>query len=504
MRNSTLILGPPGCGKTYRLMQVINEALSRGISPWEIGFLSFTRKAVHEARDRAAQEFGFQPKDMPYFKTLHALGFHLLGLKKDDVMGAADWKQFAAELGMEIKGESTDLDELGGIVNSGAGDGDKYLRIIERAKMRRVSLEQEVREAEHEDISFPMLRKVEALLAIYRNQLNKVTFVDMLEMFVDFGEAPRLKLLIIDEAQDLVPLQWEMVAKLMENSEDVYFAGDDDQAIHRWAGVNVRLFLECSPNIQVLDQSFRLPRSVFDLSQRVVHRIRNRVPKDYYPVDRDGRVRFEPHQGYLDLTQGSWTLMTRVNYMAQQWGEDLRQDGFLFSVNGRRSIRESLTDAIDTWRRLAAGGTIHAGELKKLYTQLAPGTLKRGAKKLVEAADPQLGYNIDDLQRSFGLQAGDSADALSVVKMNDNERTYIRALQRRGEDVTQDPRIKVGTIHSNKGGEDDNVAVYLGTTRAAAESPYPDDEHRVFYVGFTRAKNNLHVIQSDKRNSYAV
>jgi len=70
--------------------------------------------------------------------------------------------------------------------------------------------------------------------------------------------------------------------------------------------------------------------------------------------------------------------------------------------------------------------------------------------------------------------------------------------------VTQEPRIKVGTIHSNKGGEDDNVAVYLGSTRAAAESMFPDDEHRVFYVGFTRAKNNLHVIQSDKRNRYNV
>lgn len=504
MRNSTLILGPPGCGKTHRLMQIINEALSRGLSPWEIGFLSFTRKAVHEARDRAAQEFGFQHKDMPYFKTLHALGFHLLGLKKDDVMGPADWREFANELGMEIKGESTDLDELGGVVNTGAGDGDKYLRIIERAKMRQVSLEQEIRDGGHEDISFPMLRKVETLLGVYRTQLNKVTFVDMLEMFVDFGEAPRLKMLIIDEAQDLVPLQWKMVRKLADNAEEIYFAGDDDQAIHRWAGVDVQMFLKCSTNVQILDQSYRLPVSVFDLSQRIVHRIRDRVEKAYHPTARQGHVIFQPDKSYLDLTQGSWTLMTRVNYMAHEWGETLREDGFMFSINGRRSIRESLTDSIEIWRHLADGGEIYASQLKNLYKQMAPGTLKRGAKTLVTAADPQMMYNIADLQNSFGLQAGDSADALSVIKMNERERTYIRALERRGEDVTQEPRIKVGTIHSNKGGEDDNVAVDLGTTRAAIDSVHPDDEHRVFYVGFTRAKNNLHVIQSNKRSRYDI
>jgi superfamily I DNA/RNA helicase len=197
-------------------------------------------------------------------------------------------------------------------------------------------------------------------------------------------------------------------------------------------------------------------------------------------------------------------LMTRANYMAQEWGQQLREDGYLFTVNGRRSVRQALTDALVTWRELAAGGTIYASEIKKLYQQLDRDALHPSAKKLIEAADPAIAYNIAELQQNFGLQAGDSADALSVIEMNDRERTYIRALERRGEDVTQEPRIKVGTIHSNKGGEDDNVAVDLGSTRAAVESRFPDDEHRVFYVGFTRAKHNLHVIQSGMRNRYDI
>jgi len=504
MKQSTLILGPPGCGKTHSLIEIIREALSRGVAPYEIGFLSFTKKAVNEAATRAGAEFGFGAREMPFFKTLHALGFSLLGMKREDVMSTADWKAFGKELGMVVEGDNPRGDDLSAAIGMGSGSGDAYLRLIQRATMRCISLEQEYREAANYELHWPLVKKVQDLLDVYRHQLNKVTFVDMLKMFVDFGEAPRLRLLIIDEAQDLVPLQWQMVRKLMENADEVYFAGDDDQAIHRWAGVEVQQFLDCSPNIRILEQSYRLPATVFDLSQRVVSRIRQRMPKVYRPTERQGRVTFEMGQKYLNLTEGSWTLMTRANYMAHQWGETLREDGFMFSINGQRSIRRSLTEPLTTWRELVAGGEIYPGELAKMYQQIDPQALNRGAKKLLDAADPNRPYGLDELHKNFGLKADGSADPLRVIKMNDKERTYIRALERRGEDVTQEPRIKVGTIHSNKGGEDDNVAVDLGTTRAAMESAHPDDEHRVFYVGFTRAKNNLHVIQSNKRSRYNV
>lgn len=504
MTQSTLILGPPGCGKTHTLMQIVNDALSRGVRPWEIGFLSFTRKAVHEARDRAAKEFGFRPKDMPYFRTLHALGFHLLGLSKADVMGPGDWKHIADELGIEIKGDNANGPDAFSALGLGVGDGDAYLRVIQRAALRQVPLEQELRETENYDLSWPLLRKMNDLIQIYRNQLGKVTFTDMLQMFVDFGKVPRLRLLIVDEAQDLVPLQWEMVGRLMERADETYFAGDDDQAIHRWAGVDVNRFLNCTTNIRTLEQSYRLPKTVFDLSQRLVGRIRQRIPKVYRPTEREGKVVSHFDASSLDVSKGSWMLMTRANYMAQEWGEQLREDGYLFSINGQRSIRESLTQSLDAWQRLCAGEAVLATDIKKMYQNLEKGTLAQGAKTLLAAADPDRGYNMAELQQDYGLAAGDAAEPLRVVKMNDRERTYIRALQRRGEDVTQEPRIKVGTIHSNKGGEDDNVAVDLGSTRSAVESRFPDDEHRVFYVGVTRAKHNLHVIQSEKRNRYAL
>jgi len=501
-----LLLGPPGCGKTHTLIEVVRRSLDAGVRPEEIGFLSFTRKAVQEAALRAGREFNLTPAQMPFFRTLHALGYHMLGLRRDDIMGPQDWAAFGDELGMPMRGVSAQAVDDGILLPQGLSEADRYFAVLTRAHLRCVSLEQEMRETDAFDISWSQLRKMEKLLDVYRTQLGKHTFTDMLALFVEQGQAPRLKVLIIDEAQDLVPLQWRMVRKLMERADQVIFAGDDDQAIHRWAGVEVELFLGASENREVLSQSYRLPRKVFDLSQQLVTRIGRRLPKPYRPTEREGRIQFEMDRWDLPLDRGSWTLMARTNTLVTEWAEELRSEGMLFSLNGERSVAEDVCNAVAVWRALQRGEPVTRASVEALYDQIprnkATDPLARGAKKLLAAAGPEEPLDFEQLRRHYGLRATGQEDALDVIKVSSRERTYLTALERRGEDITKPPRLKLSTIHRMKGGEDDNVALYLGSTKAAALSPYPDDEHRVFYVGVTRAKENLHIIETGRKYRY--
>jgi superfamily I DNA/RNA helicase len=82
----------------------------------------------------------------------------------------------------------------------------------------------------------------------------------------------------------------------------------------------------------------------------------------------------------------------------------------------------------------------------------------------------------------------------ALDKIPNNDRIYITALLRRGEKFNAVPRIKLSTIHGTKGGEADNVVLMTDLTRAAMDSP-GDDLHRVFYVGITRTKQNLFIIE---------
>ena len=59
------------------------------------------------------------------------------------------------------------------------------------------------------------------------------------------------------------------------------------------------------------------------------------------------------------------------------------------------------------------------------------------------------------------------------------------------------PRIKLSTIHGTKGGEAENVVLLTDLTYAAIQSSQVDDLHRVFYVGVTRTKNNLYLIDPE-------
>ena len=92
-----------------------------------------------------------------------------------------------------------------------------------------------------------------------------------------------------------------------------------------------------------------------------------------------------------------------------------------------------------------------------------------------------------------------------VISMTDQQRIYITSARRRGERIlTKKPRIRLSTIHKAKGGEADNVALILDCPKLIKEKGDEDSEHRVFYVGATRARKSLHIVESKSESGYQI
>lgn len=490
------------------MISEVEMELARGTRPDEVAVVSFTRKAVEEARDRACAQFNLQPNDLPWFKTLHSMGMRMLGLAPSQIMTQSDWRDFGRSLGMDINGVDDRSAKDGLIIPQSIG-GDKYVAIHERAIMRCLSLEREFSETNDWSLSWPMMKKVEQELAYYKSTYNKFSFTDMIyEVVKQDIQGPRLKLLVVDEAQDLTPLQWKMVELLADNAERVLFAGDDDQAIHRWAGVDVRLFMQAAQEREVLSQSYRLPEPVHEACVRLSQRIRNRLPKEFLPAEHLGSVSRIVGPQNLTLNYGKWMILSRTNAFVQDWAKRLRQDGHLFQVYGKSSVDPKLAAAIQNWRRLQKGEGLPLAAIKALYELLPKqgdaAALKRGSSKLLEALDPTGVYGHDELSAQCGMIADRHMDALKVLNLGDDEAEYIRSLERRGEDIAATPRIKVSTGHAAKGGEEENVAVDLSSTKACVNTQFPDDEHRWAYVVSSRAKRNLIYVHTDKEYRYVI
>jgi len=125
--------------------------------------------------------------------------------------------------------------------------------------------------------------------------------------------------------------------------------------------------------------------------------------------------------------------------------------------------------------------------------------VKRGFKKLPGLEDQDL-VNMQALTVNHGLLADPNmiwSDAMD--KLPETDRAYITALLRRGEKFNGIPRITASTIHGSKGGEADNVVLFTDLSPAADEQMRinPDDMHRVFYVGVTRTKQNLYIVDAE-------
>ena len=84
----TKYYGPPGTGKTTTLLNIIEKSIDEGVAPERIAFMSFSKKAAEEGKNRAHVKFGLTFEEMPYFCTSHAFCKRVMGISH--VVGGRD------------------------------------------------------------------------------------------------------------------------------------------------------------------------------------------------------------------------------------------------------------------------------------------------------------------------------------------------------------------------------------------------------------------------------
>ena len=477
MRKVQIILGPPGTGKTTSLLNIVEDALSRGIPPERIAYLAFTRKAAYEAQERAMAQFGFEEGRFPYFRTLHSLAFRELGMQRDEVMTDSHYRKFGKAMGIEFRGI---YDENIGL-HTGDGLGDKCSRIESLARMGLRNIEDQMAITNINDLSTHAVKQYHSALVAYKKDNGVYDFTDMLEKYN--SQLP-VDICIFDEAQDLSSAQYKMAILAASLASEVYIAGDDDQAIFGWAGADVDKFLNLKGQKTTLPNSHRIPKKVHSLANDVVRRIKNRYPKKWAPKKQEGDVIYVTNEQDIDFSEsGSWMLLSRSKYLLYRLKQAVRQQGFAYTINNRSSLESEETRAIIAWESLRKGKSISQHEAKNLVNFLAfnPDLVKQDSYMMADLGLPNAAKDYDWMTMLKGIAP--------------DEREYLRSCMRNGEKFSDKPRITISTIHQSKGGEADNLVLLTDMGKLSWENLGSDEENRVWYVALTRAKENLYLIQ---------
>lgn len=451
-----LILGPPGTGKTTELVRQVKER-----QPESLAFVAFTRKAALEAQARGTQGAGYE------YRTLHSLCFKLVNARRDAMMDWGDYKELGRALNIKFS-KFFDAEEA---ATGALAEGDKLRALVDYALATQQPIEAALGNGAWDLDEWRVKRYVQAVQG-YKQDTGKLDFHDLL---VQALKVPPLKLdmAVIDEAQDLSRMQWQVAQHLFSRAKHFVCAGDDDQAIFRWAGADVQTFQSLDEATRkVLWQSYRCPVAVAEVGSHITRRIASRYDKPWHPRAEGGEVNTVGSPEDVDLTRaGTHLLLCRNGYQLKQWAAHCRAKGVPYTVKGVRAVDAEHLAAIRNWER------------------------RRRAE--AHNADKALHYASPHAQ-------DDEPWYTALTALPPDDVAFYRAALARGADLDAVPKVNVSTIHGAKGGEADHVALLTDvshrTARAAELSP--DDEHRVWYVAVTRARQTLTIVHPQTPEAY--
>ena len=291
-----------GSGKTevvaQRVVNLLKNGEHNGLLPRSIIAFTFTEKAAAELKERIVtrcrEELGQITglADM-FVGTIHAFCLDLLQTEAPEYRKYSVLNDIQQQLFVDRYSSASGLTKcstLTGVRLRRYQDTKNYitaLSILREAKLNTndldgVSVLQGLDQYEELTSKFSYLD--------YSAIMAKASHVISEDTELQQRLASRIKHVIVDEYQDVNPIQEQLIQQLRDLGADICVVGDDDQTIYQWRGsdvTNIITFSDRYPKVaQInLQENFRSSHGIVKTASKFISQNVERLPKDMVPTN---------------------------------------------------------------------------------------------------------------------------------------------------------------------------------------------------------------------------
>ncbi|MBI5340861.1 MAG: ATP-dependent DNA helicase UvrD2 [Mycolicibacterium rufum] len=537
-RGPVCVLAGAGTGKTRTITRRIAHLVTAGhVAPGQVLAVTFTQRAAGEMRGRLRALDDGTGTGSVQAQTFHAAARRQLAYFWPRVVGTTDWQLLDSKFAVVAQAAN----------RSGLPTGTDNVRDlageIEWAKASLISPEDYPATVAESGRDIPFdAAKVAAAYAGYEalkargNDLMLLDFDDLLlhtaaaienDAAVAQEFRDRYRCFVVDEYQDVTPLQQRVLDAWLGTRDDLTVVGDANQTIYSFTGASPRYLLDFSrrfPDAAVvrLERDYRSTPQVVSLANRVIaaargrmagsrlHLVGQRPPGpnptfNEYPdevaeaaaVARSIKKLVESGTAPAEIA-----VLYRINAQSEVYEEALTEAGVPFQVRGGEGFfsRQEVRQALLALQRSGDRDTALA----------LPELVRATLEPLGLTAEPPAGTRARDRWEALAALA-DLVDDEVAQRPQLDLRTLLTELRQRAD--SRHPPVVQGvtlaSLHAAKGLEWDAVFLVgladgtLPISHALSHGPDSEpveEERRLFYVGITRARVHLTLSWALARN----
>ena len=390
-----MVLAGPGSGKTFVTVHRIKRLItSQGVDPAHILVITFTKAAALEMQERFFRLM--EKENIPVrFGTFHAVFYHIL-------------RQSAQYRGYTIITEKEKRKLIRDIIHNHRRfvylqeeDIEEILTAVSRYKIKtaeekRAQPETEISEADRKNVPEIQKMKREDFLFLFEEyqswlaEFFKFDFDDLMTVCLRLLQEDvsllnvwqaQFRYILVDEFQDISPVQYEIIRLLAAPENNLFVVGDDDQSIYGFRGASpdsVRRFLADFTQARqiLLDVNFRCHRDIVGAAAKVISENKSRIPKEISSRHEEGEglqiCRADSEESLrktvvelLEEERRAGTLpecamICRTNLECGFWAQTLHEAGIPYAMRERPGNRFGHFVIQDICAYLALGQGDHA------------------------------------------------------------------------------------------------------------------------------------------------